>query len=92
MIPQHNIAFSSPVVSELQSAHVVLAEVTRTGGASVRDKGEGFSSQDIEAARSEERDGQGNAGAPGLIIFDPGRARIRERTMADGVSFVTGRD
>jgi len=32
MAPQQNIAIFSPVVSELQSAHVALAKVTKTGG------------------------------------------------------------
>lgn len=32
MVLQQSITIFSPVVSELQSAHVVFAEVTRTGG------------------------------------------------------------
>lgn len=76
MFSQHNIVSSSPVVNELQSAHVVLAEVTRTGGDSYVTRVKVFR-RPRRVKPGTGRDGIGNAGAPELIIFDPGRARTR---------------
>jgi len=76
MIPQHNIVSSSPVVGELQSAHVVLAEVTRTGGDSYVTRVKVFRRSCRGWSRERKGGWIGNA-VPELIIFDPGRARIR---------------
>jgi len=72
MVSQQSIAISSPVVSELQSAHVVLAKVTKTGGDSYVIRVSGGGDGGDRGGRIEER-----RRSPELIIFDPGRVQTR---------------